>query len=153
MLTAMGVCHCSSAALAARYQLASSAKIEHTSPGFAGGELLRALNKISAHQQTFLRTLRDRMSELICGGLNLLGKLGSTDLSRTPDMTPCCPTGKSRSKLTRMRSQLTQVSPQLPRCFGAALSCDTKPASHNPSAFSRISYLDSQSTLKIPLHL
>ena len=63
MLRAMGVNHRSSAALAARYQLVRTAKIEQTSPGFAGSEMLQALNTISAHQQA-LRILRDKLSEL-----------------------------------------------------------------------------------------
>ena len=63
MLRAMGVCLRSSAALAAPYQLVRSTKIEQTSPGFAGSELLQALNTISAHQQA-LRILRDKLSEL-----------------------------------------------------------------------------------------
>ena len=63
MLRAMGVKHRSSAALAARYQLVRTAKIEQTSPGFTGSEMLQALNTISAHQQA-LRILRDKLSEL-----------------------------------------------------------------------------------------
>ena len=63
MLRALGVCHRSSAALATRYQLVRSAKIEQTSPGFAGIELLPALNTIGAHQQA-LRILLDKFSEL-----------------------------------------------------------------------------------------
>ena len=59
----MGICHRPSAALAARYQLVRSAKIEQTSPGFAASELLQAVNTISAHEQA-LSILRDKLSEL-----------------------------------------------------------------------------------------
>ena len=157
----MGACHRSSAAPAARYQLVRSAKIEQTSPVFARSELLQALNTISGHQQA-LRTLRDKMSELICGGLNLLRKPESTDLSRTPDRTLCWLTIKSRSELTRIRPLLIGCLPftsvflvafPVASCsIGATQSFRAKPCAHDQTAFSRINDLNSRLALKILLH-
>ena len=107
MLRAMGF---ATAALAARYQLVRSAKIEQTSRGFAGSELLRTLKTISAHQQA-LRILRYKLSELICEGITFFGKPGGTDLSKTPDITLCWPTRKSRGELTRIRPLLIGCLP------------------------------------------
>ena len=118
MLSAIGVCHCSSAAFAARYQLVRSVKIEQTSPGFAGGELLQPLNTNNAPQQA-LRNLHDSARELIGKESDLRDETAGAEVFRTSDLKPCRPAGLNRSKPARLRFSLigclpfTSVFPRL----------------------------------------
>ena len=169
MLSAIGVCHRSSAAFAARYQLVRSVKIEQTSPGFAGGALLQPLNTINIPQQAF-RNLHDSARELIGKEPDLRDEPASAEVFRSSSLTACRPAGLNRSKPARLHFSLigcwpfTSVFPVafsvvFPVVFpaascslGATQSCHAKPYAHNRTAFSRINDLDSGLALKIPLH-
>ena len=169
MLSAIGVCHRSSAAFAARYQLVRSVKIEQTSPGFAGGALLQSLNTINTPQQAF-RNLHDSARELIGKEPDLRDEPASAEVFRSSSLTACRPAGLNRSKPARLHFSLigcwpfTSVFPvAFPVVFpvvfpaascslGATQSCHAKPYAHNRTAFSRINDLDSGLALKIPLH-
>jgi hypothetical protein len=169
MLSAIGVCHRSSAAFAARYQLVRSVKIEQTSPGFAGGALLQPLNTINTPQQAF-RNLHDSARELIGKEPDLRDEPASAEVFRSSSLTACRPAGLNRSKPARLNFSLigcwpfTSVFPvAFPVVFpvvfpaascslGATQSCRAKPCAHNRTAFSPINDLDSGLALKIPLH-
>ena len=118
MLSAIGVCHRSSAAFAARYQLVRSVKIEQTSPGFAGGALLQPLNTINTPQQAF-RNLHDSAREQIGKEPELRDEPVSEEVFRTSGLKPCRPAGLNRSKPARLHFSLigcwpfTSVSPWL----------------------------------------
>ncbi len=161
MLSAIGICHRSTAAFAARYQLVRSVKIEQTSPGFAGGELLQPLNTINAPQQA-LRNLHDSARDLICKESDLRDEPAGAEVFRTSDLTPCRPAGLNRSKPARLRfssigclpftSAFPVAFPVASCSLGATQSCRAKPCAHDRTAFSRINDLDSRLALEIPLH-
>jgi len=140
MLSAIGVCHRSSAAFAARYQLVRSVKIEQTSPGFAGGELLQPFNTINAPQQA-LRNLHDSARELIGKESDLRDKTAGAEVFRTSDLATCRPARLNRSKSARLRLTLigclpfTSVFPVASCSLGATQSCRAKPCAHDRTAF------------------
>ena len=140
MLSAIGVCHRSSAAFAARYQLVRSVKIEQTSPGFAGGELLQPFNTINAPQQT-LRNLHDSARELIGKESDLRDETAGAEVFRTSDLATCRPARLNRSKSARLRFTLigclpfTSVFPVASCSLGATQSCRAKPCAHDRTAF------------------
>ena len=105
MLSAIGVCHRSSAAFATRYQLVRSVKIEQTSPGFAGGALLQPLNTINTPQQAF-RNLHDSARELIGKEPDLRDEPASAEVFRSSSLTACRPAGLNRSKPARLHFSL-----------------------------------------------
>ena len=161
MVSAIEVCHRSSAAFAARYQLVRSVKIEQTSPGFAGGELLHPLNTINTPQQA-LRNLHNNARELIGKESDLRDEPASAEVFRTSGVTPCLPAGLNRSKPARLRISLNECSPftsVFPVVFlvascslGARQNGRAKPCAHDRTAFSRINGLGSRLALKILLH-
>ena len=140
MLSAIGVCHRSSAAFAARYQLVRSVKIEQTSPGFAGGELLQPFKTINAPQQA-LRNLHDSARELIGKESDLRDKTAGAEVFRTSDLATCRPARLNRSKSARLRLTLigclpfTSVFPVASCSLGATQSCRAKPCAHDRTAF------------------
>ena len=161
MVSAIEVCHRSSAAFAARYQLVRSVKIEQTSPGFAGGELLQPLKTINAPQQA-IRNLHDSARELIGKESELRDETAGAEFVRTSNLTPCRPAGMNRSKPARLRFTLTGCLPftsvftvafPVASCsIGATQSFRAKPCAHDQTAFSRINDLNSRLALKILLH-
>ena len=140
MLSAIGICHRSSAAFAARYQLVRSVKIEQTSPGFAGGELLQPFNTINAPQQA-LRNLHDSARELIGKESDLRDETAGAEVFRTSDLATCRPARLNRSKSARLRFTLigclpfTSVFPVASCSLGATQSCRAKPCAHDRTAF------------------
>ena len=144
MLSAIGVCHRSSAAFAARYQLVRSVKIEQTSPGLAGGELLQPLNTINAPQQA-LRNLHDRPRELIGKESDLRDETARAEAVRISNLTPCRPARLNRSKPARLRFTLIGCLPFtsiFPVAFlvascsiGTTQSSRAKPYAHDRTVF------------------